>query len=763
MAELSKNALHVLEKRYFLRDVNGNLLEDWQGLCHRVAAFIASKEPDASFWTNTFYDEMFDLRFLPNSPTLFNAGIELGNLSGCYVLPVPDNLSGIFMAVHDAAMVFRSGGGCGYDFSDLRKKGSPVSGTSGVSSGPVSFIQVFNTATDVIKQGGKRRGANMGILRIDHPDIEEFIDAKQTEGTLANFNLSVAVTDGFMEAVEANDKFQLFDRYTGDVDRVVDASQLFNLLVERTWSNGEPGILFIDEINRRHPLNKYKEIKATNPCGEQPLLPNESCNLGSINLVKFYGTLQKWHINWKALKETINIAVRFLDNVIDVNKYPTEELDKNTKASRKIGLGVMGFADLLLRAELPYGSPRARELANDLMEFIEYHAISASVGLARERGAFPLFSEYYTIPDLPESKNDELDWIQLRENIKEIGLRNAAITTIAPTGTLSIIANVSSGIEPNFKWEYIANRVDDQLEYYHPIAESFLSEGESLPGYFQTSSDIGFDQHIEMQAVFQKWIDASISKTINMPTSATKDDVRNAILQAWHSKCKGMTLYREGSRTQEVLVEKKRNATIEEVIVSLEHDDSARALEGIPIQLLPVIRDRPKVTEGKTISIEVGHDCGHIYVTGNRFPDSKKPCEAFVMLGRSGGCLQANMEAIGRLMSILFRAGIPLEDVVKQLARIRCSQTRISSGRFITSCPDAIAYALELIFDLKILSEQDEPASPDDPSPSAEKKNTAAVIALGLRPECPDCHETSLMVKEGRCVTCRSCGWSKCV
>lgn len=745
--KLTDNALTVLEKRYFCKDEEGNLEEDWSGLCKRVARSIAlaEAEDDRTSWEYTFFEMMHELQFLPNSPTLFNAGRELGNLSACYVLPIGDSLSDIFNTLHNAVLIFASGGGCGYDFSQLRKKGSPVSRTNGVSSGPISFIQAYNSSTEVIKQGGKRRGANMGVLRVDHPDIEEFIDAKTEEGALANFNLSIAITDEFMEVVSTcygKDvgpelaQFELYDHHLDKVDRVVNALELFNRIVERTWSNGEPGVLFIDTINKKHTLQGLGKITGVNPCGEQPLLPNESCNLGSINLTKYYSGNSKG-VAWEKLARMVSDAVRFLDDVIQVNKYPIAEIEEASLKTRKIGLGIMGWADLLLACGIRYDSEDAYVLAEKLMEFIQYHALKTSCQLAKEREPFPACDKLLR-PKRPTSvwTKQSLDWDTLDRDIADFGLRNGCVTTIAPTGTLSLIAGVSSGIEPNFEWEYQYHRVGEEFTEIHALAKPYILARETLPEYFVTASGIRPKRHVEMQAIFQRWIDAGISKTINLPYDATKEDVAEAILLAWRLGCKGTTLYRSGSRTKEVLVAK----------------DTGPKISG-PRELPPIgraPRERPRKTSGETLRIPVGDDCGHLFVTVNF--DEQGPCESFIVLGKGGGCIHSHIEALGRLVSLALRGGMDYTEIVNQLAGIRCSKGRWVDGIAIRSCADAVAHAIE-----ELVTGEDTIITSTHGADQAPADN---VVKYGENPECPECR--SMLIMQEGCLHCR-CGYSKCV
>jgi len=690
----------------------------------------AESEEHREKWQVAFFDMMHDLLFLPNSPTLFNAGQPLGQLSGCFVLPIEDHLDGIYQTLHKAAIVFATGGGCGYDFSKLRKKGSAVSRTNGQATGPVSFISQFNAMTEVITQGGKRAGANMGILRVDHPDIEEFIDVKKTEGVLSNFNLSVAITDEFMEAVQQDKDFTLYDNHKKCTDKIVKARVLFNKIVDNAWSNGEPGLIFIDTINKYNTVPDLGLLESTNPCSEQPLLPYESCNLGSINLSLFYDS-EINGTNWDKLQDIIQVAVRFLDDVIDVNKLPFKEIEETTLRTRKIGLGVMGFADLLLKMGIRYDSNEAIGWANRIMEFIEFNALQASNELAVEKGAFPAVDSYKMVRRFATACTfAQEDWLALKKEIEEHGIRNAMITTIAPTGSLSLIAGVSSAIEPNFQWEYSYHRVDQDFKEVHPLAKPYIDSGESLPDYFVTALDIDPMWHVEMQAAFQQWVDNGISKTINMPFSATKQDVEKAIITAWEKGCKGITVYRTGSRNKEVLTK------TEKVEVKQERT-----------YIHP--RKRPEVTTGKSYKLPVGDDCGNLYTTLNE-EEGYGLCETFVGLGKGGGCISAHIEAEGRLISLCLRAGVDPKDIISQLSNIRCSKVRRVDGRLVKSCPDGVAQSM--MKHLGILP---------DLQAHSEEENTVSAIHIGENPECPECGGT-LYVDGSRCLVCKNCGYSKC-
>lgn len=561
--KLSVNAIQVLKRRYLLRDDRGNVLETPAQMFQRVAKVVAradkdhNRHADIHKLEDEFYKSMTSLEFLPNSPTLMNAGATLGQLSACFVIPVEDSIEGIFQAAKEMAVIHQSGGGTGFSFSRLRPVGDVVQSTGGVASGPISFMRIFDTATDVVKQGGRRRGANMGVLSVEHPDIIDFISAKGKENILTNFNLSVAVTDKFMKAVEENGEHQLINPRNGRVVRELPARTLFDLIVNMAWRIGDPGLLFIDEINRSNPTPGVGKIESTNPCGEQPLLPYESCNLGSINLAR---VVDDGKVNWEKLKKLVHLGIHFLDNVIDVNKFPLPQIEKVTKANRKIGLGIMGFAEMLIKMEIHYNSEEAISFAGKLMKFIRDEARNKSWQLADERDSFPNF---------PASVWKKKDYRRMR---------NASLTTIAPTGSVSIIAGCSSGIEPLFAISYGRNvmegmRLLEVNSLFEEIAhkrgfygkeligeiarKGSIQEIEEIPQdvrrLFVTALDIESKWHVQMQAAFQKYVDNAVSKTVNLPAEASPEDVRNIFLMAYRLKCKGITVYRYGSKSQQAL------------------------------------------------------------------------------------------------------------------------------------------------------------------------------------------------------------------
>lgn len=566
--KLTENALKVLSVRYLLRDKNGNVTETPEDMFRRVAMNISKAErlydEDASYWEDRFYELMTSLKFLPNSPALMNAGKSLGQLAACFVLPVEDSMKGIFDTLKNAALILQSGGGTGFSFSRLRPKADIVRSTGGVASGPVSFMKIYNTATEVIKQGGARRGANMGILRIDHPDILEFIKVKRGAGELMNFNISVAITDVFMEALKSNCEYRLLNPRSGELAASLSARAVFDEIVKSAWETGDPGLIFIDKINRDNPTPNIGVIESTNPCGEQPLLPYEACVLGSMNLSQYVkqntqeaegkGQKAEDRIDWNMLAQDIRVAVRFLDDAIDVNIYPLTEIERMHKGNRKIGLGVMGWADMLILLGIPYNHKRAFKLARDVMRFIRDVSREASVEIAEKRGVFPNFKgSIYDGPDMPR-------------------VRNATTTTIAPTGTLSTIADCSSGIEPLFAIAYKRIVLDTEL---HEISKHFIEFAREKgffsdemmtavlrngtlrgikdipPGVkrlFKTALEIPFEDHIEMQAAFQEYTDNAVSKTINLPNKSKREDVERALVMAYERGVKGITIFRYGSK-----------------------------------------------------------------------------------------------------------------------------------------------------------------------------------------------------------------------
>jgi len=736
--ELSQNAKVVLERRYLKKDNEGKVIETPEEMFRRVAKNIAEvdliydKDADIDTKEEEFYSIMANLEFMPNSPTLMNAGKELQQLSACFVLPVDDSMTSIFEAIKNTALIHKSGGGTGFSFSRIRPKNDKVMSTKGVSSGPVSFMTVFDAATETVKQGGTRRGANMGILNVTHPDILEFVSCKSKESRINNFNISVAATENFMERVIADQEYELINPRTGETTGKLSARKVFNLIVNLAWKNGEPGIIFIDRINRDNPTPHVGQIESTNPCGEQPLIPYESCNLGSINLSKMVRIKDgKYEIDFARLRRVTTLAVQFLDNVIDANRYPLPEIEEMTKSNRKIGLGVMGFADLLIKLQIPYNSEEALETGERIMKFIDEESKKASVEIAKKRGTFPNFKG--SIYDIPGG----------------LRLRNATTTTIAPTGTISIISGVSSGIEPLYAISYIRNVLDDdQLLEIHPIfAEKAKKEGffsidlmkqiaekgsiqniseisDECKKIFLTAHDITPDWHVKMQAAFQKYVDNAVSKTINFPNFSKPKDIEEAYLLAYKLGCKGITVYRDGSRKHQVLSSKKKAK---------------------PVQSREIApRERQTITRGITEKIVTSD--GTLYLTINW--DDEGLCEVFTNIGKHGSDVAAWSEAVGRLISLCLRSGVSPKYLVDQLIGIT-SHPIWQNGVQILSVPDAIGKVLARY----LKTDEQLPFTLDEgPEFPTDKK----VHYLS----CPDCGGT--IEHESGCVVCKLCGYSKC-
>lgn len=707
----SENAIVVLKSRYLKKNEVGEVIETPEEMLERVAKHIASIEKDFNYWYEKFFYLMQSLKFLPNTPTLINAGNPLGQLSACFVLPVGDSMEEIFEAVKQTAIIHKTGGGTGFSFSRLRSKGEVVQSTKGIASGPVSFMKVFDCATESVKQGGVRRGANMGILRVDHPDILEFIHCKEQENSITNFNISVAITDYFLEKLKNDEEYDLINPHTQSKVGKLQASVVFHEIAQAAWSNGEPGLVFIDRINKLHPI-KGATIEATNPCGEQPLLPYESCNLGSINLSKF---VKDGQIDWEDLKDCIHTAVRFLDNVIDINNYPIEQIKIETLKNRKIGLGVMGFADLLVDLDIAYNSKEGVDKAQEIMGFIQKESHAASSDLSKIRGNFPSYEQsIYSEQNIP--------------------MRNSTTTTIAPTGTISMIADCSSGIEPYFtlayykqvldgkKLQYINEYLLKRLEVSNIKVDSFVDnliesggrlssmklpkELEYLKNIFVTSMDIDYKAHIDMQAAFQDYTDNAVSKTINMSNSATLDDVKNAYFYSIDKGLKGITVYRDGSRSMQVLVSNKKAPNSKSSIT------------------------RSHILKGITEKLKTSR--GSLYVTINTLND--EPIEVFANIGKSGGDISALSEAIGRLISIALQNGVDVEKIVDTLINITGAQPIWNEGRLIKSVPDAIAQVLKDHF--------------------LEKKKEKSYE------ECPECG--GILEEVEGCAVCKNCGYSRC-
>ena len=773
--ELTDNSQVVLKRRYLSKDREGNILEDPDGMFRRVAHNLSLAdlnyqpvtEMERQATEEEFYDVMRSLEFMPNSPTLMNAGRELQQLSACFVLPVDDSLESIFTRVRQTALIHKSGGGTGFSFSRLRPEGDVVGSTGGVASGPVSFINAFDAATDVVKQGGTRRGANMGILNVNHPDVLRFIHAKEDGEHLVNFNISVAVTEDFMRQVEQGQDYDLINPRTNEVTGRLNAREVFNRLTAMAWQTGDPGIVFLDRINRDNPNPQLGYIESTNPCGEQPLLPFESCNLGSLNVARMvHYTGDDVQMDWSRLARAVRTGVHLLDNVIDMNNYPIEEIEEMSKKTRRIGMGIMGFSDLLVQLGIRYDSEEALELGAEVMRRIQEETYKASMELAEKRGPFPAWEgSIYNKPG------------QVRR------MRNSAPVTIAPTGTISIISGASSGIEPLFALSYVRNVMDNTRlvegnPYFEAVAkhEGFYSpelmeqlaqtgslshlEGElNVPEWvkdvFRTSHDITPEWHVRMQAAFQKYTDNSVSKTINFPSEATIADVAQAYLLAYETGCKGITVYRDGSKAGQVLSTGETGASAGEAT-----GEAGALTETAPVRRVP--RQRPRQIKGITERVRTGH--GNMYITINFDDETGGPFELFSTLGKAGGCDSAHLEAISRLVSLALRSGIDPGDIIGHLRGITCCPAW-DDGTLVRSSPDAVALALERYTTGE--AESVETAEPESvqlqftaqPVHRNGRVNVNGGEAYPAR-KCPDCN-TPVIFQEG-CLMCISCGWNKC-
>ena len=841
---LAENARTVLARRYLKKNDRGEPIEGPRDLFWRVADVIASQDgrygatdEEVLERTERFYHLMADGIFEPNSPTLMNAGRPLGQLSACFVLPVPDSLDGIYETLRDMALIHQSGGGTGFGFSRLRPSGDVVKSTMGVASGPVSFMEVYDASTEAVKQGGTRRGANMGILRVDHPDIRHFIECKADKTRITNFNISVGVTDAFMAAARTGSDYDLISPRTGDVVGQLNAEEVFSSIISSAWRNGEPGVFFIDEANRYNPVPHLGGYEATNPCGEQPLLAYDVCNLGSINVGYFVD--DQGRIDWDGLGEAVHESTHFLDNVIDANRYPLPKIEDLSQRIRRVGLGIMGWADMLVRIGEPYGSERAVELARELMEFVDEECKVESERLAAERGVFPEWERSIWGPDKTCARDADGDRIR-----PERRLRNCNLTTVAPTGTISIIAGCSSGIEPLFAVAFMRNqagvlmpdlnpdfvrRAKEGGWYSEELMQRIADEGHihfdevpgDVQGIFVTAHDVPPEQHIRMQAAFQAHCDSAISKTCNFATTATEEDVRKIYEMAYELRCKGVTVYRDGSRDEQVL---STGSTAKDVQRQTSESGSAVAADGVQLEAVDVEpelagdlagtldrlaaaevqnselqthnrklekaveekqrritelegsrmrrverRQRPAVLRGHTRQIE--SPLGTMYVTINE-DDQGRPFEVFVALGKTGGAAMADAEAIGRLCSLALRSGISLRDVHKQLRGISSDRAVGLGASKVLSGPDAIAQVIERYLEEKEGIQQ---TLPIEDVETARRKNanggarssqrpvieryqeSAARLFMGVCSECG----SSLAFEEG-CAKCYACGYSEC-
>ena len=828
-ADLSDNARIVLARRYLKKDEKGRPVEEPETMFWRVARVIADE--DAKYGASEgavetlgreFYRLMTQRLFEPNSPTLMNAGRPLGQLSACFVLPVEDSLAngknGIYDTLRSMALVHQSGGGTGFAFSRLRPTNDVVKSTMGVASGPVSFMRLYDASTEVVKQGGTRRGANMGILRVDHPDIREFVTCKLDVTQITNFNISVAVTDAFMDAVKAGTMYELISPRNGEVVGEENAQEIFDLIVHGAWATGEPGVFFIDKANEYNPVPHLGSYEATNPCGEQPLLPYDVCNLGSVNVGLFVREdvpeTAPWQdrIDWDDLRQVVHLSVHFLDNVIDANNYPLEEIKDLAHRIRRIGLGVMGYADLLVKIGVQYNSETGIQVARELMRFIDEESKRASERLAETRGVFPEWEKSIWGPDETCARNANGERVRPMRR-----LRNCNVNTVAPTGTISIFADCSGGIEPLFAVAFMRNQAgvlmpdvnkdfvalaQKQGWYSQDLMERIATEGhihfDEVPAevqrVFVTAHDVSPEWHIRTQAAFQEYVDSAISKTCNFAREASEEDVRQIYLMAYDLNCKGVTVYRDASRPQQVLSTGKTaqevSGTSTNAVASseLEHQlaDARERLhryehtiEELKVQLDDAEarlqtrrhkRNRPAALKGTTRRMP--SPLGDLYVTVNE-DDSGKPFEVFATLGKAGGAAMADVEGIGRLISLALRSGVPIADVIGQLRGIACDRAVGLGPNKVLSVPDAIAQALAQHMQEKLGVQQEllplglPPAATPAQAPAIASAPVApARLDFGYDPgetfigTCPEC-ASGLQFMEG-CVKCLACGYSEC-
>ncbi len=842
--DLSENAITVLERRYLVKDEELRPIETPRELYWRVARAIAAVDlqygvsgAEAQQSAERFYHLLASGLFMPNSPTLMNAGRPLGQLSACFVLPVDDSLSGIYTTLRNMALIHQSGGGTGFGFSRLRPSGDVVRSTMGVASGPVSFMEVYDASTEAVKQGGTRRGANMGILRVDHPDVLEFINCKRENHRVTNFNISVAVTDAFMKAVESDEEYDLVSPRKGEVVKRRRAREVFDEIVDGAWRNGEPGVFFVDRANQYNPVPHLGSYEATNPCGEQPLLAYDVCNLGSVNLGAF---VTEGTIDWDRMREAVHQATHFLDNVIDANRYPLAEITDLAQRIRRIGLGVMGWADMLVRLGIPYGSEESLELAERVMQFVDEEAKVKSEQLATSRGVFPEWEQSIWGPD--ETCARDATGGRIRS---ERRLRNCNLTTVAPTGTISIIAGCSGGIEPLFAVAFMRNQAGTLMPdvnedfvalarrqgwYSDQLMERIACEGhiefdevpEDVQRVFVTAHDVTPEQHVSMQAAYQKFVDSAISKTCNFPHDSSPEYVREIYELAFRLGCKGVTVYRDGSREGQVLstgktaeavvkshesvadvegsvsevgrkgedvagdagVASEAELTKELEALRAELDNLARDNERLKRELSakqgelmgkPFVRERPDTLRG--ITRKMLSPLGTLYVTINE-DEKSRPFEVFTTLGKAGGAAMADAEAISRLISLGLRSGVPLRTVCRQLRGISCDRAVGFGSKKILSMPDAVALAIEEYLADKEGQQQVLPLN-DPETGSKGNGGTQTAEPPAIEPSlfddpakhfgrdiqafietCPDCG-TSLQFAEG-CLKCLACGYSEC-
>ena len=840
--DFSENGRTILEKRYLRRNKLGEIEETPEDMFQRVANAIA--EPDEPYrnpekTSIEFYNLISTKKFFPNSPTFTGAGTPIGQLAACFVLPVEDDLGksrdGIFQTLRNAALIQQSGGGNGFSFSRLRAKGSRISTSNGLSTGPVGFMEAYNGAFGVIAQGGVRKGANMGILRVDHPDIREFITAKTTEGKLSNFNISVALTDKFLEAVEKDETYEIFDPHTKEIVETPKAREIFDLIVENAYKNGEPGVLFIDTANKDNPVPSLYELEATNPCGEQWLGPYENCCLGSINLSEHITSDNK--IDWEELRKTVILSTRFLDNVVSANKYvpAVPQLKEAAHQNRRIGLGIMGLADLFYVLGVRYGSEEAQDLAGQVMEFIRFHAMKASIELAKERGPFPAIKDsifnpsnlVWTPPTPLKSfsfgwERPAIDWSEITNGIRLYGLRNAAVTTVAPTGTISTVAGVEGyGCEPVFALAYLRNvyQAAGDLEkmtltYVSPSFQKALDDidmsdvkrreiideiirvgscqsikdlPDDLRHTFVVSGDITPEEHIYMQASLQRFVDNSISKTCNLPPTAVPEDVEKVYMMGWKLGCKGLTVYVSGSRQEEVLVtqEKKESTTeggksdgekpVEEGKIDANKDVSKEITNNeeklIVEKPSDVKLEREYRLNGSTYCVKTPQ--GKAFITINK-DSNGRPFEVFINVGKAGTDVSALSEGLGRLVSGWLRVPGASEnavtEIISQLGGIGGSRSVGFGKNKVSSIPDAVAKVLSEELGYSLLKNQsngngDNFISTKINTEYLNIRSDASGVSLnpvtGNIDVCPDCGNYSFIKEEG-CAKCYLCGYSVC-
>ena len=826
-ADLTENARIVLSRRYLKKDESGRPIEQPETMFWRVARVIA--EADRNYGASDaaieevarqFYELMTTGKFEPNSPTLMNAGRPLGQLSACFVLPVEDALSngksGIYDTLKAMALVHQSGGGTGFGFSRLRPEGDNVRSTMGVASGPVSFMKLYDASTEVVKQGGTRRGANMGILRVDHPDIREFITCKDDTSQVTNFNISVAITDAFMEAVKNGGKYDLVNPRTKQVEKQEDAREVFDMIVHGAWKTGEPGVFFIDRANEYNPVPKLMSYEATNPCGEQPLGPYDVCNLGSVNLAPFVKPEFRpgqadplTGVDWEGLRRVVHLSTHFLDNVIDANRYPLDEIHRLAQTIRRIGLGVMGWADMLVRLGVPYNTPEGVELGRKVMEFVNEESRNASEKLAENRGVFQAWEESIWGPDATCARRTDGSRIRPMRR-----LRNCNLTTVAPTGTISIFAGCSSGIEPLFAVAFMRNQAGvmmpdvnpdfvriakQQAWYSDDLMARIAREGhihfpevpEAVQRVFVTAHDITPEWHVRMQAAFQEHVDSAISKTTNFAFEATERDVRAIYELAYDLDCKGVTVYRDGSRPMQVLstgktgkqeTKPEESARLEEAaarIAELELSlaDTREEAHRLRVRMAELERDkqekdqtaaaarhkrqRPVMLRGRTV--KMNSPLGDLYVTINE-DEQGRPFEVFCTLGKAGGAAMADAEAIGRLISLALRSGIPITALRDQLRGISCDRAVGLGPNKVLSAPDAIGQAIERYLEEKEGVQEALPLgvrSVAGTAPQTQPHAAAQNQQESFLGTCPDCGTGHLAYLEG-CVKCHICGYSEC-